>query len=102
MSNVTDAKLVIETVLGHSITNDALIRVADAYWNADPHSLIKNGAVTPANPNNPTNEEKAQLFLMTLKKNGQAVVGHVSDKTMDESAEAAKEAARLAAIADME
>jgi len=102
MSNITDAKLVIETIIGHSMTNEALIRIADAYWSADPHSLIRNGVVIPADTENPTNDEKAELFMKTLKKSGQAVVGHVSDKTVDESAVAAKEAARLVAIADME
>lgn len=101
MTNITDAKLVIETLIGHTMTNEALTRIADAYLEADPHSLIKNGSVVLADPDNPTADEKAQLFLATLKKGGQVVVGNVSDAASDDSAEAAKEAARLAAIADM-
>ena len=102
MSNTTDAKLVIETLLGRTMTNEALTRVADAYLLADPHSLVKDGTVVLADPNNPTADEKAQLFLLTLKRSGQSVVGNVSDNVSDDSAAAAKEAARLAAIADME
>ena len=101
MSNITDAKLVIETVLGHSMTNDALIRVADAYWAADPHSLIHNGVVVPADLDNPTNEEKSELFLKTLKKSGQEVVKHVAAKAADDAAAAAKAAAEAAAADDM-
>jgi hypothetical protein len=115
MSNVTDAKLVIETILGRTMTDEALIRVADAYWEADPHSSIwtqefdqagdplpvPQGKILPADPDNPTNDEKAKLFLLTLKKNGQAVVGSVSDRASDDSAAAAKAAARAAAEADM-
>ena len=84
------------------MTGAAATRVADAYWSADPHSLIRNGVVVPVDPLNPTDEEKAGLFLQTLKKNGQAIVGHVSANDSDASAQAAKEAAQAAAIADLE
>ena len=101
MSNVTDAKQVIEIILGKTMTAAALTRVADAYWTADPHSLVNNGVVVPADPDNPTNDEKAQLFLQTLKKNGQAVVRNVAGAGADDSAAAAKEAAQAAAEADL-
>ena len=101
MSNITDAKLVIETILGRSMTAEALIRVADAYMAADPHSLVHNGDIVLADPENPTADEKAQLFLMTLKKSGQAVVRHVAAKAADDAAAAAKAAAEAAAADDM-
>ena len=115
MSNVTDAKQVIEIILGKTMTAAALTRVADAYWTADPHSTIwiqkfdqegdplpvPQGKILPADPDNPTNEEKAQLFLQTLKKNGQAIVRSVAGDSSDDSAAAAKEAAQAAAEADL-
>ena len=101
MTAVTDAKLVIETLLGRTMTGAALTRVADAYMLADPHSLVKTGVVVLADPDNPTNEEKAELFLKTLKISGQQVVKYVAAKGADDSAQAAKEAAQAAAEADL-
>ena len=69
MTAITDAKLIIETALGHSVTTAALMRIANAYATTDPHSLADF-----ADPENPTNEEKAQLYIDTLLANGWAVV----------------------------
>ena len=101
MTAVTDFKLVVETILGHTVTNVGLIRIGNAYAIADPHSLVHNGDIVYADPENPTNEEKAQLFLMTLKKSGQEVVKHVAAKAADDAAAAAKAAAEAAAADDM-
>jgi hypothetical protein len=99
MTAVTDAKLIIETALGHTLTGDALTRIADAYTQADPHNL---SITLFADPENPTNEEKAQLYIDTLITNGKQVVGIVSDLNSDEAAAATKAANRATAEADFE
>ena len=101
MTAVTDAKLIIETAFGRTMTAAALTRVADAYAAADPHSLVVNGVVVPVDPENLTNEEKAEIYIGTLVANGKAVVGHVSDENSDDVAQATKDANKATAVADM-
>ncbi len=100
MTAITDAKLIIETALGHTVSAALLIRIADAYAEADPHSLVRNGDVVVVDPENLTNEEKAQIYIGTLVANGRAVVGNVSDINSDDDAEAARVANRTTAEAD--
>lgn len=69
MAAVADATLIIETLLGRTLTAEQLGRIGDAYVLADPYNL---GSY--ADPQNPTNEEKAQLFLDTTLRHGQETV----------------------------
>ena len=95
MTAVTDAKLIIETALGHTVTNDLLLRIAAAYTQADPHSLANF-----IDPENPTNEEMAQVYINTLVRNGKDVVGQVSDINADETASTQKDTDRATAESD--
>ncbi len=97
MTAVSDLKLIIETAVGHNVNNALLMRIANAYAETDPHSLANF-----ADPENPTNEEKAQLYIDTLKVNGKAVAGNASDRKHDNSARAQRAAARAAAEADLD
>lgn len=74
MTAVTDATTVIEKLIGRTPTGAELTRVADAFVAADPHSLAAF-----AIPGNPTNEEKAQLFLDTFLTWGRQVVRSVAE-----------------------
>jgi len=102
MTAITNARSIIEVLVGHNITNDALIRIADAYVIEDPYNFVGNGDIVFIDPENPTSEEKARLFLMTLKKSGQIIVQRVAGKKSDESSAITKAAAVAAAIADFE
>ena len=74
MTAITDAGTVLDTLVGRTTTAAERGRVADAFTAADPHSLIANGTLVVVDPENLTNEEKAQLFLDTFLTWGRQVV----------------------------
>ena len=74
MTAITDAATVFDTLVGRTTTSAERGRVANAFVSADPHSLAAF-----ADPQNPTNEEKAQLFLDTFLTWGRQVVRSVAE-----------------------
>ena len=79
MSAIDDAKTVIQILAGTLPDNARLIRIADAFVE------YAGAAFTPADPLNPTNEEKAQNFLNMLGRDARRVVRRVAQ---DASADA--------------
>jgi len=90
MTAITDATLVIETLIGHSMSGAALTRIANRFVTVDPHSLADF-----AIPGSPTNEEKAKLVLDTFKTWGVQVV-----RGDGEAEEEASVRAQIAAAGD--
>jgi len=74
MTAITDATTVIQTLSGRAVANAQLVRIADAFVSADPHSLAAF-----ADPASPTNEEKAQLVMDTFSTWGRQVVRSVAE-----------------------
>jgi hypothetical protein len=70
MTAVTDAKTVIETLIGRTLTNDQLGRIGARFKEADEDEQFEiqmpGHLGVFADPDNPTNEEMAQLFLDTV------------------------------------
>lgn len=102
MSAVTDAKLIIETLIGRSLTGPQLQSIADKVVAADPLRLVAPAPNKPnrfADMNNPTAEEKAQLFLDCTKimwrqwlSQGGATAARASAQATIDAAAAAAEA----------
>ena len=74
MTAITDATTVIDVLIGRSSSAAQRTRIANAFVSTDPHSLAAF-----ADPPNPTNEEKAQLFLDTFLTWGRQVVRSVAE-----------------------
>ncbi len=68
MTAVTDAIQVITILKGSAPNNAALLRIADQYIK------YAGSAFQPVDPDNPTNEEKAQLFLTILRQQARSVI----------------------------
>jgi len=106
MTAVTDAKLVLETVAGKSLTAEQLQTIANRVRLADPARLTEfnpdGGYLWAADPENPTNEEIAQLFLDTTKHFWQSWLGHGAAKEIKNQAEIEAAAAELAAKAELD
>jgi len=106
MTAVTDAATVLDTLVGRVTSTDERLRVAAAFVSAKENGTrIASLQPTTADfvdPENPTNEEKAQLFLDCMKWFGQEVVSKNAGRTTREGNDAAVAAAEAAARADME
>ncbi len=63
MTRLADAGIVMNILAERPITGASRGNVANSFVATDPHSLLAGIAVDPANP---TNEEKAKLFLDSL------------------------------------
>ncbi len=61
MTAITEATTVIETLIGRTLTGAELSRIGDAFFSEDAFFIVTNSGIT-----NPSNEEKAQLFLDTI------------------------------------
>ena len=97
MTAVTDATTVIETLLGRTLTAEQLIRIGDAFAVVDIYGLA-----TFADPENPTNEEKAQLFLDTNLKWGQQVVEQANRIIETDAVQSTIDTNVATAVADFE
>jgi hypothetical protein len=99
-SPVTEAKAVLSTIAGRSLTTTQLVRIADAFvWmNAD---LVPEG-VDPATM---TNNQKATVVLLALRVHVRQTVRSVADSksraASRATAEVDAEAAAVAAEADI-
>lgn len=109
MSAVTDAKLIIETLIGRTLTAQQLTNIADKVVAADPAGLTRSGGGPRAeasgyfaDPDNPTNEEKAQLFLDTTKIFWRRWLGQGGAIVEKQTAQAAIVAAAQAAEAELD
>ena len=72
MPAIDDAKTVIEILAGTLPDNPRLVRIADKFVD------YAGTRFTPADPLNPTNEEKAQNFLDELRRFGRRVLRDVA------------------------
>lgn len=79
MSALDDGKTVIQLITGSLPDNARLLRIADAFIS------YAGTRFNPADPLNPTNDEKAQLFMDEIRRFGRKVVRQVA---MDASAAA--------------
>jgi wyosine [tRNA(Phe)-imidazoG37] synthetase (radical SAM superfamily) len=86
MTAVADAKTVIETLIGRTLSNDQLQRIGQRYKRLDDGGVeieIPSGLGVYADPNNPTNEELAQTFLdftLALSKEAVRSVAKIEEK----------------------
>lgn len=69
MAKLDDAKQVITLLTGVAATNAQLLRIADLFIK------YAGSAFDPVDPNNPTTEEKAQLFLNVMRDAGRSIIG---------------------------
>lgn len=97
MTAVADAKSLIELLIGRASTVDEQNRISDAFVNSDPYMLGNF-----ADPENPTNEEKAQLFMDTILRFGKEIVKNEAEASAHAEAQATIVAAGSSAIADWE
>lgn len=107
MTAVADATTVIETLLGRTLTGPQLQNIGSRMVRADPFSLATrrpgpNGGTDPgyfADPDNPTNEEKAQLILdsllLTLKRWNRQAAQNAAKQTASADIIAAGDAAEV-------
>ena len=101
MTAIADATAVANLLIGRTLTGPELNRIGDAYFAADPHSLIRRGVVVIADPENPTNEEKAQLFLDSMLHNARAILRHTAEQSETEAVDGQVSAAGDAAVNDL-
>jgi len=100
MTAITDATLIIETIIGRTLTNPQLISIADAIVEQDPYDLSGWFDVIteppPENPTDPgpfpynlardpTNEEKAALIVGTIDKFLRTMIREVAGRNERES-----------------
>ena len=97
MTAITDAKAVVELLLGKTTTAEQNQRIANGFVARDPYSLWN-----PADPQNPTGEEKAQLFLDTMLAFGKQTIRNGAEFTAAETAKADIAAAGDTAVTDLE
>ena len=101
MAAITDATLIIETLIGRTLTAQQLINIGQRYKYADPFNLNDDEG-RYVDRDNPTNEELAQLFLDTTLAHAKAVVFNSAEREEYESSRTAIENAGAAARADLE
>ena len=106
MTAIADATTVIETLIGRTLTAQQLSNIGNRFRQADPYSLAApddNGVSAYfADPENPTNEEMAQLLLDTFKTYAKDVVRKMAETEQVTSNEGSVEAAGNTAVADLE
>lgn len=98
MTAIADAQTVIDTLLGRSSTVGEQTRVATAFVTADPYFLLESIAVDQQAP---TNEEKALLFLETVRKYAVDLVRDVAMRSARAANDATVDAAADTAEADL-
>ena len=105
MTAIADAKTMIETGIGRVATTDELQRVAAAVLSAKERGIripsISSVAFTPVDPENPTNEEIAQLFIDVTLFFWKRLLESNAEAITRESNDAAVETAKAAALADL-
>lgn len=102
MTALTDAKSILETLIGRTLTADQLNRIGNAFVEQDPYDIggWDDGGDPPI-PRQPTNEEVAQHLLDTLKQYGRSIVAGAAKRskttelegTIDSEVQAAVDAA---------
>lgn len=103
MTAVADATTVIETLLGRTLTGPQLQNIGSRMVQADPFGLTRGVRNQPsgyfADPDNPTNEEKAQLILdsllLTLKRWNRQAAQNAAKQTASADIIAAGDAAEV-------
>jgi len=65
-TKVQDFKTVAQLITGKKLSNAKMLRNADRMIGADPFSQLSMGTSSFADPENPTNEEKAEFCLNAL------------------------------------
>ena len=104
MAAIDDAKTVIETLTGRVHTAQELQNIADAFISAKRYGIripaVGGSEPNFADPDNPTNEEKAQLFLNAMKWFGQQVVQLNAEKITRAANDANVATAKANALAD--
>jgi hypothetical protein len=101
MTAIADATLIIETLIGRTLTTQQLINIGQRYKYADPCKLNDDEG-RYVDRNNPTNEELAQLFLDTTLMHAKVVVFNSAEGEEYQNSRAAIENAGAAARADLE
>jgi hypothetical protein len=107
MTAVTDATLIIETVIGRPLTGPQLSSIADKVVALDPFGYLTGGpggepSTYFADPENPTNEEKAQLFLDTTERIWRNWMQRGGAEIAKETTDATVAAAMAAAEAELD
>ena len=104
MTAIADAKTVVETLIGRTATTEELQRIAAAFVDARTYG-VRIPTVQPdtvfVDSENPTNEEKAQLFLDAMKWFARQVVANAAEKTTRAQNDANVAAAKATAEADL-
>jgi len=98
MTAVADFKLMCETAKGSSMTAAALTRVGNALAFVDPRTQLEIIAVDPENP---TNEEMAELGKLWFKEQLLEYIGYFSETTTDSDNQATKDSNKATALADL-
>jgi hypothetical protein len=99
MTAITDAKTVIETVIGRVLIGQQLRNIGNRYKDADPYSLIDSG--TFADPDNPTDEELAEFFMACIWSNWKQVVEQSQRTTSTSTKQSEIESEVATAVADI-
>jgi hypothetical protein len=97
MTAVTDATLVIETLIGRTLTAQQLQNVGIRYKYSDPYGL---GVFV--DPENPTNEELAQLFLDTTLRHAKHLLRNSGETEEHEVSRTNVSTAGDTAVANLE
>ena len=95
MSAIDDAKIIINILTNGTADNAQMLRIADHFY------AYEGVAVGAVDPQNPTNEEKAQNFINMLRAYGRQVLRSDAARVTRESNDAAVEAAATAAESDL-
>ena len=105
MTAIADVKTMIEAGIGRTATQAQLQKVAagllDAHENGIRIASISSVPFSPADPDNITNEEKAQLFKDATVWFWKQLLSNAAEKVTRQSNDAAVEAARAAAEGDL-
>jgi len=99
MTATADFKLMCETAKGSTMTAAALTRVGTGLAYVDPLTQMKDIA---ADPENPTNEEMAELGKSWFIEQLKIYIGYASDLNTDSANQATKDSNKAGAIADLE
>ena len=94
---VQRALSIIEAAVGTVPPGDQLQRIADAYLNYAPDIA----AEVIADPENPTNEEKAEVFVLAMRRWGQSVLRATAEKAARAAHDGEVEAAGDTAAGDL-
>lgn len=95
---VDDMRTVVETIRGKVTTNEQLVRIATAFsehWVNEFNGLV-------ADPENPTNNEKAAFYLMKMRQYTRSIVVNAAEEQARPAANITVQTAGEAAAADVD